>query len=166
MNFTGSGAAKSDIERQQDSQSTTCCQKLRNTVLVGTYGAGWSFMMYHFWAPIVSVPVFAGVTIGWLVFTAILLYCVHVKKWTFGGVDQRFFDIFNIPHFLFGVVMGMDGLPFVYTLAATIVWEFVEISTVEFGEKESLLNRFGDIVMACGAWFLVRGLTVHTFPMF
>jgi len=90
---------------------------------------------------------------------------VHCQNCTFGGLDKRIFDIFSIAHFLFGVVMGMSGLHFVYLVGATVVWELVEITTVGFGEKETLVNRFGDITIAVAGWLLVRGVTVHTFPM-
>eukprot|EP00475_Leptophrys_vorax_P006564 TRINITY_DN1407_c0_g1_i1.p1 TRINITY_DN1407_c0_g1~~TRINITY_DN1407_c0_g1_i1.p1 ORF type:complete len:166 (+),score=34.67 TRINITY_DN1407_c0_g1_i1:90-587(+) len=162
MNFTGSGASKNNDLESQDTQAT-CCQKLWNVIAVGGYGVAWSFMMYHFYHPVVAPAVFFAVTAGWLVITGILMYCVHVKGMTFGGVDQRFFDIFNIPHFLFGVVMGMSGLALVFVVGAAIVWELVEITTTGFGENESPINRFGDITMATVAWFLVRGVIAHSF---
>jgi hypothetical protein len=154
-----------DLEKQGEEQKLSCKQIFCDAVVIVPYMLGWFGMVYHFWSLVVTPLIFAAGTAAWLILDAIIMYCVHKKGMKFGGVDERFFDIFNIPHFMFGGVMSMSGVPLVYTLAAAIVWEYVEIFTVGIGEHESPVNRAGDIIMALGAWFLVRALTVHSYQL-
>jgi hypothetical protein len=164
MNFTGNSQPLNiDLEQQQQKKQATCCQKLWNVLGTVIYAILWCILIWYFWDPIVSYTVFAAVLVGWIGITALLIFLVHFKNINFGGVDQAFFDIFNIPHFLFGVVMGLSGLPLVEMLLAAVVWEVFEKTSTNFGEKESYINRLGDLLMATGGWFLMRGLVAQSF---
>lgn len=69
------------------------------------------------------------------------------------GREGRVLDLWSIPHFVGGVVLGLFDVPLVFITLIVIGWELVESVCCIF---EHLPNRIADIVLALAGWTLVQ----------
>lgn len=69
-------------------------------------------------------------------------------------IDHIPFDRWTWIHTGAGALLGLWSVPFLLVVVpVTIAWEFFEKFVPGFGEKETLANRFVDVVGAWVGWF-------------
>ena len=69
------------------------------------------------------------------------------------GREGPVLDLWSIPHFFGGVLLGLFDVPLLYVTLLVVGWELVEWVSRIF---EHLANRIADIVLALAGWVLVQ----------
>lgn len=102
------------------------------------------------WRTELIAPVWAiaAVAAPWVALSIFL----RIKKRSYGR-EGRVVDLWSIPHFIGGSLLGLFGIGIVTILVVTIWWEIVEtISHVH----ECRANRVMDVLLAASGWILAN----------
>ena len=68
------------------------------------------------------------------------------------GREGRYLDLWSIPHFLVGALLGLCGVGLVPLAVLVLAWELVEVVSRVF---EYPTNRVVDVGLAIGGWCAV-----------
>ena len=97
---------------------------------------------------LVSTPALLAIVIPWIAFSILL----RVRRDTLGR-EGRVLDLWSIPHFIGGGLLGLFDISLLTVAVLVTTWEFIEsISKI----YEHLANRIADIILALAGWTLVQ----------
>ena len=98
-----------------------------------------------------------AIGIPWIGFSLLL----RLRRDTIGK-EGPVLDLWSIPHFVGGVLLGLFDVPLLSITLLVVGWELVEsVSRI----YEHLANRVADIILALVGWLLAQLLFAGTFAL-
>lgn len=126
-------------------------------VLTLAMAAGVSTLVLVHGHLIVAWWVVVVVIVPW---TAISIFLrVRVKDY---GQERPYLDLWSVPHFLGGVLLGMLGIELVLVAVIAALWEGVEVVS---NVSEYKPNRVIDVALACAGWTLTNAIAGGSFAL-